>query len=125
VLSGLPTLIAIQAAQRSQEKPEDEQTWFERLIGDALSDGLDEWNSNTTAAAATATAGADVSQLIQMLEGQGDTPDRGRDRNTPKKIEHSPTYNIEGLSELERQLRQDKRELQNEIDQIKRSISQT
>ena len=59
-----------------------------------------------------------------LSTNRGDnSTDLGRQRNVQPSVEHSPTYNVD-LSDLERQLRQDKRELQKEIDQLKRDLSQ-
>lgn len=115
VAAGIPTSIAARSAKRSQNRPQDQQSWFDRIVGDALENtGL----GGTSTGAGAATAGTAATSLF--TGGQGGDP--GRESSTPAKVEHSPTYNVDGLRDLERQMRQDRRELEKEIQQLKNAL---
>ncbi len=115
--AGLPANLAARSARRSQERPRDQQTWFDRLVGDAL-EGTDLGGTSTTAGAASATG---ATQLLAQSGQQGSDP--GRERSPSTTIEHSPTYNLEGLRDLERKMKRDKREIEQKIENLENSFS--
>lgn len=117
--AALPSIIAAQSAQRSQNQPEDQQSWFDKHVGSVLAEAGSDGGQFSGPAM---TMGTNFASMFPT-EDQDSSTDPGRQRGGQSAtFEHSPTYEVD-LSELERQQRQELQELKRRIGRVENALS--
>jgi len=107
---GAPTFIPALAgrARRAEETAADERTFFERILARLTPDVNQGRREALRGRTPTATATASISKA----EPPGNGP----------QINHSPTYNIQGVKDLKRQQQRDIRELERKLQKLERAL---
>lgn len=117
--SGIPAQIAARNSGRAEQTPDNQQNWLQGIFDNLVPDDV-------SGSGGSGTPVAMLSPGMQHLpiDQQGQQSDPGRDRSggTGTTVNYEPTYKLE-TQDLERQLRQDKKEIEKRLRKVERALT--